>query len=498
MLTQSYRTGYNGPVSATSSYQLLPATNPQLPAQRLCRRCKSPIDANERLNKRYCQASCRAFVWSRAHRQFSSAITAADFENIRKQIKDFEVLIGQRVLWYALIAAHPSFPIADKIGESIFPPKDRKTKRSPDETGKICFSDAPYYCFTAFFETPRVPRVGLYQVKVWLEGDTAPIVTKQFVEVRKAFPSVHFYDAKTRLRYTLKGEVIPPKAPKPPKPPTERRKRKPAPQPEREASTERVPVVPAAAAQRAPDAELVELRKKFEDEQQRLTKERTDLLATISREQTLRRDLEQKLLLATSIPKPPARDDRSLRLQAAENRALDAQIKELRQSLSQLQGRVTELEKDKAGLTKERDKLKEERDALKLANATRASQIITLEDRAKEAESDRTELTATLPAVERPRDELASKPPNQAAPAATAVPSATAVPAATADTATADAGTSSTPPSSPTGVVIHRLAFGGNLPPASSPKTGPPGLGILGQNHRSPIRGGANKKHKRR
>jgi hypothetical protein len=344
-----------------------------------------------------------------------------------------------------------------------------------------------------------VPRVGFYQVKVWLEGDTAPIVTGQFVEVRKAFPSVHFYDERTGQRYTLKGEVIPPKEPKPPKPPTERRKRKLAPQPEREASTERVSeVVPAVVAQRAPDAELVELRKKFEDERQRLTKERTDLLATISREQTLRRDLEQMLLRATSIPKPPARDDGSSRLRAAEKRALDAQIKELRQSLSQLQGRVTELEKDKAGLTKERDKLKEERDALKLANATRASQIITLEDRAKEAESDRTELTATLPAVERPRDELASTPPNQAAPAATAVPSATAAPAATADAATADAGAASTPPSSPTGVVIHRLAFGGNLPPASSPKTGLPSLGILGQNHRSPIRGGANKKHKRR
>ena len=127
------------------------------------------------------------------------------------QLKEFERIVGQRVLWYALIKAHPSFPLADKIGESIFPPKDRKTKRSPDETGKICFSDTPYYSFTAFFETPRVPRVGFYQVKVWLEGDTAPIVTGQFVEVRKAFPSVHFYDEKTGLRYTLKGEVIPPK-----------------------------------------------------------------------------------------------------------------------------------------------------------------------------------------------------------------------------------------------------------------------------------------------
>ena len=111
---------------------------------------------------------------------------------------------------------------------------------------------------------------------------------------------------------------------------------------------------------------------------------------------------------------------------------------------------------------------------------------------AKEAESDRTELTATLPAVERPRDELASTPSNQAAPAATAVP------AATADAATPDAGAASTPPSSPTGVVIHRLAFGGNLPPASSPKSGPPSRGILGQSQRPPIRGSANKKHKRR
>jgi hypothetical protein len=74
--------------------------------------------------------------------------------------------------------------------------------------------------------------------------------------------AVDFYDEKTGQRYTLKGEVIPPKAPKPPKPPTERRKRRPAaaigPQPERVPSTERVPeVMPAVAAPRAPDAELV-------------------------------------------------------------------------------------------------------------------------------------------------------------------------------------------------------------------------------------------------
>ena len=479
-------------------YQL-PATSHQLQAtdQRLCRKCKRPIDAQERLNKRYCQASCRAFVWSRAHRQFSSAITVADFENIRVQLKEFERIVGQRVLWYALIKAHPSFPLADKIGESIFPPKDRKTKRSPDETGKICFSDTPYYSFTAFFEAPRVPMVGLYQVKVWLEGDTAPIVTAQYVDVRKAFPAVHFYDEKTGQRYTLKGEVIPPKAPKPPKPPTERRKRRPAaaigPQPERAPSTARVPeVVPAVAAQRAPDAELV---KKIEEEHAR---ERADLLATLSRERTLRQELEQKLLRATSMPKPPAKDDRSLRLEAAEKRSLDAQMKELRQSLSQLQGRVTELEKDKAGLTNERDAVTTERDALKAlvveqkrGHATLASQIITLEDRAKKAESERTELVAKLSEVERQRDELVAKP-DQAASAATAVP------AATADAATAGEGADSIQPRSPTGIVIPRLAFGGNLPPVSSPKSGPPSLGILGQSQRPPIRGSANKKHKRR
>jgi FtsZ-binding cell division protein ZapB len=470
----------------------------QLQRRCLCQGCTNLIPDLAPLHKRYCKALCRANAWSRANRDFRSRITAADFENIRKQIKEFEVRIGQRVLWYALIAAHPVIPLAHKIGESIFPPKDRKTKRSPDDTGKICFSDTPYYSFTAFFETPRVPRVGLYQVKVWLEGDTAPIVTGQYVDVRKAFPSVHFYDEKTGQRYTLKGEVIPPKAPKPLKPPTERRKRRPpaaiGPQPEREASTERVSeLVPAVVAQRAPDAELDELSKKFEDERQRFTKERTDLLATISREQTLRRDLEQKLLRATSVPKVPVKDDGLSRLRAAENRALGEQVKKLGESLSKLQARVTEVEKDKASLTRERDDVTKERDALtkerdelkvkvaeqQVGNATLARQIITLEDRAKKAESERTEL------VERPRDAK----PDQAA---------TAAPAATADTATADAGAASTPPSSPTGVVIHRLAFGGNLPPASSPKSGPPSIGILGQNHRSPIRGGANKKHKRR
>jgi FtsZ-binding cell division protein ZapB len=335
-------------------------------------------------------------------------------------------------------------------------------------------------------------------LNVWFEGNAQPTETNVKVDVRKAFPSVHFYDEKTGQRYTLKGEVIPPKAPKPPKSPTERKKRRPpaaiGPQPEREANTERVSeVVPAVVAQRAPDAELVELSKKFEDERQRFTKERTDLLLTISREQTLRRDLEQKLLRATSVSKVPAKDDGLSRLRAAENRALGEQVKKLGESLSKLQARVTEVEKDKASLTRERDDVTKERDALtkerdelkvkvaeqQVGNATLARQIITLEDRAKKAESERTEL------VERPRDAK----PDQAA---------TAAPAATADTATADAGAASTPPSSPTGVVIHRLAFGGNLPPASSPKSGPPSIGILGQNHRSPIRGGANKKHKRR
>jgi septal ring factor EnvC (AmiA/AmiB activator) len=198
------------------------------------------------------------------------------------------------------------------------------------------------------------------------------------------------------------------------------------------------------------------------------------------------------------MPKPPAKDDRSLRLEAAEKRSLDAQMKELRQSLSQLQGRVTELEKDKAGLTNERDAVTTERDALKAlvveqkrGHATLASQIITLEDRAKKAESERTELVAKLSEVERQRDELVAKP-DQAASAATAVP------AATADAATAGEGADSIQPRSPTGIVIPRLAFGGNLPPVSSPKSGPPSLGILGQSQRPPIRGSANKKHKRR
>jgi septal ring factor EnvC (AmiA/AmiB activator) len=160
---------------------------------------------------------------------------------------------------------------------------------------------------------------------------------------------------------------------------------------------------------------------------------------------------------------------------------------------------VTELEKGNASLTKERDELKETVAEQKREHATLARQILKLEDERKEqakaAERERAELAAKLSEVERQRDELAARPAHQAAPAATAAPAA---PAATADAATADAGAASTPPTGPTGIVIQRLAFGGNLPPASSPKSGPPSLGILGQSQRPPIRGSANKKHKRR
>jgi hypothetical protein len=444
----------------------------------------------------YCSAKCRAFEWSRANRDFCSRITVADFENIREYLKQYQSRSNRVVVGYALVRSHPSADVARQIGPSTFPPKDRKTKRMADESGRTRFKSTAYFSLVPHFEAPRVPVKGKYFLRVFQEGDAMSYETGVELVVHKAFPAVHFYDEKTGQRYTLKGEVIPPKAPKPLKPPKERRKRRPpaaiGPQPEREASTERVSeLVPAVVAQRAPDAELDELSKKFEDERQRFTKERTDLLATISREQTLRRDLEQKLLRATSVPKVPAKDDRSLRLQAAENRALGEQVKKLGESVSKLQARVTEVEKDKASLTRERDALTKERDELKVkvaeqqvGNATLARQIITLE-RAKAAERERTEL------VERPRDAE----PDQAAPAATA---AKAAPAAKADAATPDAGAASTPLTGPTGIVIQRLAFGGNLPPASSPKSGPPNLGILGQSQRPPIRGSANKKHKRR
>ena len=470
----------------------------QLQRRCLCQGCTNLIPDFAPLHKRYCQALCRANAWSRANRDFCSRITVADFENIREYLKQYQSRSNRVVVGYALVRSHPIADVARQIGPSTFPPKDRKTKRMADESGRTRFKSTAYFSLVPHFEAPRVPVKGKYRLKVVFEGDTTmSYETGVELVVNKAFPAVHFYEEKTGQRYTLKGEAIPPQAPKPPKPPTERMRRRPpaaiGPQPEREASTERVAVVPATAAQRAPDAELVAQGKKNEEERALQTKERADLLATLSRERTLRQELEQKLLRATSMPKPPAKDDRSLRLEAAEKRSLDAQMKELRQLLSQLQGRVTELENKNTSLTKERDALTTERDALKLANATLASQIIPLNDRATNAERDRTELTATLLEVKRQRDELASKPANQAAPAATAVPSATAVPA---EPATADAGAASTPPTGPTGII--RLALSGNLSPASSPKTGPPGLGILGQNHRSPIRGSANKKHKRR
>jgi cell division protein FtsB len=176
---------------------------------------------------------------------------------------------------------------------------------------------------------------------------------------------------------------------------------------------------------------------------------------------------------------------------------MDQRLQEFEKSVGQLRERVAEQEKKIAKLETERDDLAKQvktvssqRDELQVERTTLARQVLKLEDERKEtvaqAERERTELATKLTEAVRQRDELAAKPAHQTAPAATA------------EVVMAAEGADSTPPTSPTGIVIPRLAFGGNLPPASGPKTGPPRLGILGQNNRPPIRGSANRKHKGR
>ncbi len=196
----------------------------------------------------------------------------------------------------------------------------------------------------------------------------------------------------------------------------------------------------------------------------------SELLASLEKERkehaAIRQDLEQRLLRATSIT-APARDDSASRLQAVENRALGEQVKKLGELLSELRGRVTELEKDKAGLTKERDELANTVAEQKRGHATLARQISRLDERAKAAERKRTELVAQLPAVDRLRDELAAKParePSRHEPSHKEI----------LDEGNEGEGADSIPPRSPTGIVIPRLAFGGNLPPVRSPKPAQP------------------------
>ena len=121
-----------------SSYQ----PTAKLPA-RLCLCCERPIEARDRLNKFFCKASCRAFVWSRANRQFSSTITVADFENVRESINQLAARMNRVVVRYALVGRHPIAKVDRQIGDPTFPPKDRKTKRMPDETGRTCFRSTP-------------------------------------------------------------------------------------------------------------------------------------------------------------------------------------------------------------------------------------------------------------------------------------------------------------------------------------------------------------------
>ena len=100
------------------------------------------------------------------------------------------------------------------------------------------------------------------------------------------------------------------------------------------------------------------------------------------------RNRRQKLLRATSMPKPPAKDDSASRLLAAQNPAHGDELKNSGVAFRNY-GPRDRAGKGNASLTKERDDLTTERDALKalvveqkLGHATLARQLITLENRA--------------------------------------------------------------------------------------------------------------------
>ena len=282
-----------------------------------------------------------------------------------KQIKEFEVRIGQQVLWYALIAAHPVIPLRTRsVNRSFPPPKDRKTKRSPDDTGKICFSDTPCTLHGVLWDT-SVPRVGLYQVKVWL-GDTAPIVTGQYVDVRKAFPFGPFLRREDRPAVHAERRGDSAEGTEPPKIADGKKIR--ATSGDRTAARARSgapggsELVPAVVAQRAPEAELDRAEEEVRGRAQRLTKERTDLLATISREQTLHRDSEQSFC----APRRCQSASQGRQLVAAASGGEPC----ARRTGEETRGRFPSYrprdggEKDKASVTRERDALTKERDEL--------------------------------------------------------------------------------------------------------------------------------------
>ncbi len=486
----------------TTSYQP-PALASSLSNERRCAKCGTPIAEQERLNKRFCQAKCRAFVWSRMNRQFSSAITVADFANVRMQIKQFEERLKKRVIGYTLLKAHPVFEVAERIGKSAFPPKSRKTKRFPDARGRVCFSKTLYFGFEPF-EGPRVPVVGYYNLVVWFEGATAPFVTGEHVEIRKAFPACLFEDEKTGCSYNLKGDLISPK-------PTDRKPAAAGTLPRQGlGQAPNPPVVPLIAEER-PDAALLSRVQSLEARLERQDRERAEMLASMERERrqhnSIRRELEEKLRAATLSKVPPR--DVSARLAAEEqhNRALDEKLKQVETLLQEHEQKITRLSTERDELARQVKSVSSERDELaqtvrKLSSerATLAEGILKLEGRredqtttAAKAQRDRDELTTRLPAIERQRDELVAERERESSRTETHREGNEGE-----DANDEGKGTELTAPSSPTGIVIPRLALGGNQPSVSSPKTGPPSLGILGQKHRPPIRGSANKKHKRR
>ena len=260
-------------------------------------------------------------------------------------------------------------PAADKIGKPIFPPKDRKTKRSPMRRARFCFSDAPITTSRRSSDTSGADgrSISSEGVAGGYCGDDGQVCRRAegvsgcpFLR-REDGPAVHAErrgdsTEGTEAAQTADGEE-------------EKARNGDRTTAERAPSTARVPeVVPAT------QDSGYRMRSCEEDRRGACTRAGRSA-GDHHQERALRQETEQKLLRATSMPKPPAKDDRSLRLEAAAKRSrrTDDRTQAVTFAATGPSDRVGE---GQGGLTNERDKLKEERDALKLANATLASQII--------------------------------------------------------------------------------------------------------------------------
>lgn len=151
---------------------------------RECAGCGRDI-SDLRFDAKSCK-QCRSFRYRAATEVQRSLVTVAHYAELRQAIEKLVAQQSRKVIGYSL--RH----LLDKVGQVTVPEGWRRTRRAPDENGRVRVAKRPYFEL-APFECPKVPVCGTYEVTLHF-ADRTTVHTERFFEIGIAYPYVNFSD----------------------------------------------------------------------------------------------------------------------------------------------------------------------------------------------------------------------------------------------------------------------------------------------------------------